>query len=414
MHGRTPGHREPDARSDVAASTRLFGLLIAISAIGPLSLNILMPAIPRLAVTLGTDTATVQLTLTLYLLGLATSQLVLGPLSDRWGRRPVVLGGLALTVVSSLAASLCSTIDGLIIARSIQALGASSGVAVGRAIIRDLYSRDRAASMIGWVTMVMVVAPMIAPSLGGVMDTMLGWRVIFIFIALVAFVVLIGAAWALPETRPVLRADVAHSLFGSWRDLIREVDFAAYGLCAALSAAMFFAFLGGAPHVVVTIMHRTSAEYGLWFALASIGYMLGNYVSARWSPRHGIDAMILSGIVLGLCGAMAALVLVWLWAGAGPASIFLPQTLISFGSGLLLPCAMAGAISVRPQVAGAASGIVGFLQMGIGALAAQYVGYLLDDAKSAQPMLLVILALGLGSAVAFVTLGQRLKVTFRR
>src|SRR5438309_10989101 len=162
------------------------------TAIGPLSLNILMPAVPGLAATLAAEPATVQLTLSLFLLGLAASQLVVGPLSDRFGRRPIVLAGLAVTVVSSLAAMAATSIDALIAARTIQSLGASTGLVVGRAIIRDLYDREHAASMIGWVTMAMVVAPMVAPLVGGVLDTMFGWQAIFAFIAVASALTLIG------------------------------------------------------------------------------------------------------------------------------------------------------------------------------------------------------------------------------
>ena len=155
---------------------RLLALLIGATSVGPLSLNILTPAMPALIVTLGAGAGTVQLTLSLFLLGMAISQLVLGTLSDRFGRRPVMLAGLALTVVASFAALAATSITGIILARTLQAFGATVGIVLGRAIIRDLYDRERAASMIGWVTMAMVVAPMIAPLIGGMLDTAFGWR----------------------------------------------------------------------------------------------------------------------------------------------------------------------------------------------------------------------------------------------
>src|SRR5689334_13116304 len=171
------------------------------AAIGPMGLNILTPAVPGLVATFGTDPASVQLTLSLYLFGLAASQLVMGPLSDRFGRRPVVLAGLTLATASSVAALAATSIEALIVARIIQAIGASTGVVVGRAIIRDLYDRDRAAAMIGWVTTATVVAPMLAPMIGGFLDTALGWEAIFAFVALVSAATLIGAVVALPETQ---------------------------------------------------------------------------------------------------------------------------------------------------------------------------------------------------------------------
>jgi len=179
-------------------SARVLILLTALAAIGPIGLNILTPAVPGLVVTFAADPAAVQLTLSLYLLGLAASQLVMGPLSDRLGRRPVVLMGLLLAAVSSVAAIAATSVNALIVARIIQAIGASTGVVVGRAIIRDLYDRDRAAAMIGWVTTATVVAPMLAPMIGGFLDTALGWEAIFAFVGLVSAATLIGAVVALP------------------------------------------------------------------------------------------------------------------------------------------------------------------------------------------------------------------------
>ncbi|MDO8878153.1 MAG: MFS transporter, partial [Pseudolabrys sp.] len=165
---------------------RLLPLLIAMTAIGPVTLNILVPALPGMITRLGTDAATVQLTLSLFLLSLACAQLVLGPLSDRFGRRPVVLAGLALSVAASLGAIAASSIGALIAARIIQAAGASTGIVIGRAIIRDLYDRDRAAGMIGLVTTAMVIAPMVSPLVGGILDTAFGWEAIFVFITLMS------------------------------------------------------------------------------------------------------------------------------------------------------------------------------------------------------------------------------------
>lgn len=408
MNDARPIIRPPGTLPEAAAAPwRMLALLIAMTAIGPLSLNILMPAVPGLARTLITDPATVQLTLSLYLLGLGASQLVLGPLSDRFGRRPVVLGGLTLTAVSSLAAMAATSIDGLIVARTVQALGASTGLVVGRAIIRDLYDRDRAASMIGWVTMAMVVAPMVAPMIGGVLDTALGWQAIFAFIALASALALIGATMGLPETRAVRVSGGIVRFIAEARLLVASAEFLGHALCAATSSAIFFAFLGGAPHVVVTLMGHSSAAYGIWFAMTSVGYMAGNFLTARWSSRFGVPRMVGWGAALSLLGVAATTAVVAVVPDGGPATIFVPQILTSFGSGILLPNSFAGAVSVRPQAAGTASGITGFLQMGIGAPAAQLVGHLLSGATTALPMVLVMLGFGLACAAAYVGLLRR-------
>lgn len=399
---------EPEIQTRAAATPwRLLALLMAMTAIGPATLNIVVPAMPALVKQLGSDTGTVQFTLSLYLLSLATAQLLLGPLSDRFGRRPVVLAGLALNVAASLAAIAASSIGGLIGARVIQALGASSGIVIGRAIIRDLYERDRAAAMIGLVTTAMVIAPMISPLIGGILDTAFGWEAIFLFISMLCGAVLLWAVLALPETRPATVAHTPGTMITEWRALMGNAKFHGYVLCGALGSAPFFTFLGGGPHVVVTLMGRTSAEYGLWFVVTSLGYMAGNFTASRLSQRFGVDSMIMAGIVFELIGASLTALLVATIPEAGPAIIFLPQLLISYGNGLLLPNSIAGAISLRPQAAGAASGMTGFVQMAVGAASTQAVSIVLTGASDAMPMAWMLVAAVIATAAAFWGLVRR-------
>jgi DHA1 family bicyclomycin/chloramphenicol resistance-like MFS transporter len=386
---------------------RLLALLMAMTAIGPAMLNMIVPALPGLTRQLATDAGTVQLTLSLYLLSLATAQLFLGPLSDRYGRRPVVLAGLALGVVASLVAIAATSIGALIAVRIVQAIGAATGIVISRAIIRDLFERDRAAAMIGLVTTAMVIAPMVAPMIGGVLDTALGWEAIFLFLALFSAAVLIWAFASLKETRP---ENVSHTPFAIWHDtrgLLGSAKFQGYVLVAALGSAPFFTFLGGSPHTVVTLMGRTSAEFGLWFALMSLGYMGGNFSVSRLSQRFGVDALIVTGLCIELVGGVLTVALVALAPGGGPATIFIPQLVISFGNGLLLPNAIAGAVSVRPQAAGTASGITGFVQMAMGAAATQAVTMMLAGAATAMPMAWMMLAAIVAAAVAFRALARR-------
>jgi len=387
-----------NARSDLARSDgghpwRLLALLIAITAVGPLSLNILAPAMPGLIVTFGAEPGVVQLTLSLFLLGMAISQLVLGPLSDRFGRRPVMLAGLALTVVTSFAALAAFSIEGLIVMRTLQAFGATTGIVIGRAVIRDLYNRDRAASMIGWVTMAMVVAPMIAPLIGGAIDTALGWQAIFAFVGLFAAAVLAWTALSLPETHATPGGESFVRTLHEARSLLASPVFLGYMLVSACNSAMFFTFIGGAPHVVVTIMRRTSAEYGIWFAVISIAYMAGNFAAGRWSARYGVDVMIRAGIAVTVPGAAVGIAWVLLAPHGGPIVIMAPQMIIAFASGFMLPNAIAGALSVRPQASGTAAGVTGFMQMGLGAVMAQLIGHLLAGADTAMPLALVVLVL---------------------
>jgi MFS transporter, DHA1 family, multidrug resistance protein len=383
-------------------------LLIAVTGVAPLSLNILMPALPGLVRSFATDIETVQLALSLYLIVMAIAQLMHGALSDRFGRRPVLIAGFALTALASLAAATATTIGALIAARSLQAVGAATGIVVGRAIIRDLYEREQSASMIGWVTMAIMVVPLVVPWLGGLLDTTFGWPAIFLFIALVSCGVLMWISLALPETlRAAAPASPPVHYLEELRALAASREFVGYVLCSATGSALFFATLGGAPHVVVTQMERSPVELGLWLATGAIGYMLGNYVSARWSARAGIDRMIIWGAWLVLAGAIGTAALVWAAPQLGPATIFVPQLLTACGNGLVMPNSIAGAISVRPQAAGTASGITGFSQMALGGAAAQFVGHILAPAPTAMPMALVLVGFAVACVLSYLLLVRK-------
>ena len=371
---------------------RFLVLLVALSATGPVALNIFVPAIPQLTTRFNTDAATVQLTLSLFLLSLASGQLLLGPLSDRFGRRPVVLGGIALACIASFAAMAAPSIEWLIAARVAQALGAGTGIVISRAIVRDLYDRDRAAAMLGLVTSAMVIAPMVAPMIGGLLDTVFGWESIFLAVSIVTLIVLIWSAAALPETNPlrISGADSSAVSWREWRALLTNRRFYRYALTSTFGTAPYYVLIGGAPHVVVNSIGATSAEYGVWFTLSSLGYMIGNFIASRLSTRYGVHTMIKAGIGLGLIATTAAVVLlatigteIWIF--------FVPQLFVSVGNGLLLPNSIAAAISVRPQAAGAASGITGFLQMSTGAAIAQGISYILvhDGGPLSVPLMMI-------------------------
>jgi DHA1 family bicyclomycin/chloramphenicol resistance-like MFS transporter len=384
---------------------RLVALLIGMSGVGSLSLNVLVPAIPGLVAKFAADPASVQLTISLYLLGLAFAQLVFGPLSDRFGRRPVVLVGLALATAASTAAIFAAGIASLIVARVAQSLGASTGQTIGRAIIRDLYERDRAASMIGLVTSVTVFMPMAAPLIGGVLDTLFGWESIFVFSAALSASVFGWAALSLPETgRSGSPASERGRLLADLSALVTRPQFFGYALCAGLGSAPFFCFLGGAGHVVVGMLGRTSAEYGLWFFLPAIGFMSGNFAVSRLTARFGIEALIWWGIGFTIVGCLLNAAVYAGLPGWEMVTLFLPQVIIGIGNGLLLPTAVAGAVSIRPQVAGTASGATGFIQMGIGAAAAQLGGSVAAQATGAMSLIWLMLAFGIATGLAMFTL----------
>src|SRR5882724_5249158 len=312
MHGvmgKPPG---AEANTDVAANPKgMLFLLVLMPGVAPISLYMLVPALPVLATTFGRDISVAQMTVSLYMVGIACSQIIMGPLSDRFGRRPVLLGGIGLMVAASAAGIFAETLPQLIAARFLQALGGASGMVVSRAIIRDLYSRDRISSMISLVIAVMMIAQMLSPLTGGLIETAFGWRAIFYLITAASLTITVAIAFMLPETR---RDRVEGGGFrGDVGSLIKSRAFIGYVLCQVLASQIIFTFAGGGPYIVVTQMGRSSAEYGAWFATTGFAYLVGNLFCVRFAPRHSLEKLIWFGLALQLAGALLNL----LWGVAG-------------------------------------------------------------------------------------------------
>ena len=351
-----------------------FIILVAISAIGPLALNLFIPSMPGLEKTFGVPYGTVQLTLTLYLIGMAVCQLIYGPASDRFGRRPMLLAGLSLFFIASVLAAIAPTIEALIAARLIQAIGGSAGIVLARAMVRDVFTREKSASVISYITMAFVVAPMVAPVLGGILEQYAGWRTGFWLLAAVGASVL-SAAWiTLPETHHARGTD-PQNFFSNAGNLFALPKFRAYTFTLAFTSCVFFSFLGGAPHIMMDVLKRTPVEYGLWFFVISAGYMAGNFLSGQYTQKVGIDRMIMAGCIVTICGGFLCLAAA-ISGLLAPATLFVPMALAAFGNGLTIPNGTAGAISVDARMTGAAAGWSGFTQMAFGAAASQLVGSL--------------------------------------
>jgi DHA1 family bicyclomycin/chloramphenicol resistance-like MFS transporter len=350
-------------------------ILVAISTLQPFALNVLAPATPGLARALDTDYATIQLTLTLYLLAVAVTQLVVGPISDRIGRRPCVLAALGLFMAGSLMGALATTIPALLAARVVQAMGGGTCFALSRAIVRDTASKNEAASLIGYITMAMVVSPMVAPLVGGFLDARFGWRSVFVAMLAMAAPVALAAYAYLGETaRREGAAASLSAMAAAFPMLIADRRFLGYTLALSFTTASFFVFIAGAPYVVVETMGREPHVYGLYFIVNAAGYMAGNFLSGRFGQRLGSERLIAVGTALSVASVAGEVVFMALgpWT---PATLFLPLCLNAVGNGMTIPGGTALALSVRPDLAGTAAGIVGATQLGLGALGAVIAGY---------------------------------------
>ena len=349
-------------------------LLVAATATGPLALNIFVPSMPGLESAYGASHATVQLTLSLYLIGVAVGQLVYGPLSDRWGRRPVLLAGLGIYVAASLACALAPTIGALVVGRMAQAVGGCAGMVIGRAVVRDAWSREEATRVLALVIAGMAVAPMVAPAIGGFLDEWFGWRASFVLLVGFGGLVWLAALGRLPEThRELTPLPGPTALWAAYKALFGRRLFLGYSLVIGWMTGAFFVFLAGAAHAMSVTLHRPPSEYGLYFVLLSAGYMGGNMVVSRLAGRVRLDALALAGLLLSLAGPLVTGA--FLAAGQfSPAVLFLPTILLTFGNGLTIPVTMSAAVGVDPRLAGTASGLVGFVQMGVGAAASAATG----------------------------------------
>ncbi|WP_375414911.1 multidrug effflux MFS transporter [uncultured Bradyrhizobium sp.] len=406
MHGMT-GRSDAALDSPAPTSTVMLLLLVTMTGIAPVSLYMLVPALPVLAASLGRDISIAQMTVSLYMVGLACSQIIMGPLSDRFGRRPVLLAGLGLMIAASIGCMVAETLPQLIAARFFQALGGATGMVVSRAIIRDLYPRHRVGAMISLVIAVMMIAQMVSPLIGGLLETAFGWRSIFHAIAAASLLVAIAIAVLLPETRRARDPDPACGFRGDIRSLFTSRAFIAYVLCQVLASQIIFTFAGAGPYIVVTQMGRSSAEYGAWFATTGFAYLVGNLFCVRFAPRHSLERLIWLG--LALQGAGALLNLAWGIAGLNqaPSWLFGTQMLVMVANAFVMSNSAAGAISVRPEAAGTASGAMGFLQMGLGSLFSQFGAYLGGHFATPVPTNIAIVVLSIACASTMIFLVPR-------
>ncbi len=397
-------------RPDTLALTALLGLLTALS---PLATDMYLPSLPALTVALGSTPAEAQLTLSAFLIGFASTQIFYGPLSDRYGRRPALLVGLAIFVIASVACALAQSMPTLIAARFAQALGASGPIVLARAVARDLYSGRRAGQELAMMASIMGIVPMTAPAVGGVLEVAFGWRSNFVLSAAVG-VALAAVVWLrLPETRPDGGApSTPLGMIRVFGRFIRDPRFLVYVSLVCFSYASLFVFISVSSFILQGVYGLTPILFGLAFGLCSIGYVAGTIVGRHVTGRFGIDAGIAVGITLMALAVVLAVVL----AGFGGVHAVIATSMVVFaGCGAALAQSMAGALMPFPANAGAASSLMGVCQMTFAAAAGILVAAVLDAgifADEAMPLAVALAAFGL-AAVAVYLGGGRIRAAAR-
>jgi DHA1 family bicyclomycin/chloramphenicol resistance-like MFS transporter len=378
-----------------ADSVPVIVLLTILVALGPISTDLYLPSLPSLMSYFSASEADVQLTLSIFLAGLAASQLIYGPLSDRFGRKPVLLAGLVVYLAASIACMLAPSIEFLIAARFLQALGACVGPVLCRAVVRDVYGREGAARVLSYLAAAMAIAPLLGPILGGYLQAWFGWRANFAALVIYGAGGLVGAAAMLPETHhdrnPL--ATRPSNILETYMMLARQRRYVGYVLSSAFGYSGIFCFISGSSFVLMGMMKLEPNAYGYSFAAVVAGYIAGATLAGKLARKVTLHHMIAAGGAIALVGGIVLVALAL--AGIDTVmAIVAPTAIYLFGVGMVMANSMAGAIGPYPRAAGAASALLGFVQMSTAALVGAAIGHAADGTQ--MPM---VIALAL-SAVA--------------
>ena len=355
--------------------TTLLWLVTGCLMLQPLSTDLYLASLPGMASDFAVSPAAVQQTLSLFVIGFGSAQLVSGPLSDRYGRRPVLIGGLSVYLLSGVACALAPSLDWLVAARFAQAIGCCTAVVVARAVIRDAYSPAEGARVLAKASSLLALAPILGPILGGYLQVTFGWRAAFVALASAGLLVWIGAWRSMKESnsRPNPDAMRPRSLVRTYLGVVRTPAFWAYALPGAISYAAIFVFISGTPFVLIRVLGVATQYYGYLFAFGVCGYLSGTLICRRLLGRIGISGALTLGTTIGLIGGLGFLGLVLAdvrhWA-----LVVTAQFLVMTSHGINFPCAQSGSLAPFPQQAGAAAGLFGCITMIAALLAGMWVG----------------------------------------
>ncbi len=369
-------------------------------ALGPLATDLYLPSLPSIGRAFEVSVGEAQLTLSVFLIGFALSQLIYGPLSDRFGRRPVMLFGLVVFLAASIFCSFAWSLEVLLVGRLLQSLGICAGPVLGRAVVRDAWGPDRSARILSYTGSAMALAPAIGPIIGGFLEAAFGWRSSFHALSLFALALLAFVYLRLPETNrsPDPNALRPLRIAGNFLVLLHHRSYLGFMLIAALSYAGLFVFIAGSSFLLIDDLGLSPQLYGFSFAAVIFGYILGSFTSGRFGERFGRDRMLALGVLSGLFAAALGLVLslsgvLAVWSVVGVTALYF------MAAGFMLPNAVAGALRHYPHMAGSASSLMGFVQMSIAAVLGIAVGQLHDG--SHVPMAAAIALAAGGIAVSW-------------
>jgi DHA1 family bicyclomycin/chloramphenicol resistance-like MFS transporter len=386
----------------------LFGLCLgAVAFLGPLAIHIYMPVIPAVKQAFGLSDALAQATFSIAVLGMGLATLAYGSLSDRHGRRPVLLSGLALFLLGSVLSAVAVTVPMLVAGRVVQALGAGCGITLVRSIARDAYGAERLIKAIAYLTMFYTVGPMISPVVGGLLVDTLGWRAVFGFSVLAAAAITAGVWLVVYETRPPGDAGPHGKLTRNYAELLAQPRFLALVLQTGFATGTFLIVSSASSTLMKELLGRPATEFGLYFVMLPLGFMSGTMISSRLGNRARTEAMVLIGSLVCLAAALVQAALL-LSLPPAPLMFFLPGAFVTLSQGIALPYAQAGAMGTVPRLAGTAAGIGVFVQQVLGAAFAQLYGLIADGTPWPMVVATTLCAtLGVAAGAAAFMLSRR-------
>ena len=366
--------------------------LVMVTGMSALSMSIFLPSLATMTTYFDTEYAIMQIALSGYLAATAVLQVFIGPISDRYGRRVLVLGSLLVFVLATVGAYFATSVEMFLFFRILQT-AVATGMALGRAIIRDIVPQDQAASMIGYVTMGMALVPMVGPMIGGALEQAFGWQATFALLGLAGCATLTLVFFDLGETVQG-KGTSFRDQFVTYPELLSSPRFWGYVLCAAFGSGAFFALLGGTSFVASEIFGLSPLWSGIALGAPAIGYAVGNFLSGRFSVRFGINRMAIIGTLVTIFGLSLSVAFTLLGLDH-PLNFFGFCVFLGLGNGIMLPNVMAGSISVRPHLAGTASGLGGAIMIGGGAALSQFAGSILTIETGALPLQLIMLGVSI-------------------
>ena len=371
--------------------------LVVVAAVAALSMNFFLPSLPSMSSFFAVDYAVMQIAVSGYLGVTAILQIIMGPLSDRFGRRPVMLASLLIFVLATAGCALSQSVETFMFFRMMQA-AVASGIALARASVRDTLAPDQAASMISYVAMGMALGPMLGPVAGGLLEQWFGWQATFWALIVFGAAALILTWFDFAETNTNMTSSFSEQ-FRQYPALFQSRRFWGYALTAAFASGAFFAFLGGAPFVARSILGMSPASLGFYFGFISLGYLVGNFISGRHAARIGLNRMMLAGTYVASVGLVLSCVLFAVGI-YHPFALFGPVVFVGVGNGLTMPSSNIGMLSVRPHLAGSASGLGGALMVAGGAALAAITGALMGHGWGVWPLLFMMLLASVSASVS--------------